>query len=336
MAEKKINKQKADATCQPVQKKLSVEEEFLKIKNEKSNYKNLHLKFALEKVNYNFVKKLILSMMGGIFAGLGYIAYNLLNGGSYNELGEFVKDFGHDGFFYGALLFPMGIMMCIFLGGNLFTSNVLVIMGVYAKKIKFRIFAHDLFVTLIGNILGGILISLLAFGSSIYWNFDQANGFQINNIGTGVMYLAHKKVSTEWWTNILSGILCNMIVAGSIYAYVKVNNRALGSMLVYLFIVVFAICGFQHVVANTFVFTEASLIHIISPPDIQSIFGRPEMGESLYINMFPTLIGNVIGGVFISSIYMYLESEKIKKGSKIDVSIIVPNEDGAPEMDNTL
>ena len=336
MAEKKINKQKADATCQPVQKKLSVEEEFLKIKNEKSNYKNLHLKFALEKVNYNFVKKLILSMMGGIFAGLGYIAYNLLNGGSYNELGEFVKDFGHDGFFYGALLFPMGIMMCIFLGGNLFTSNVLVIMGVYAKKIKFRIFAHDLFVTLIGNILGGILISLLAFGSSIYWNFDQANGFEINNIGQGVIYLANKKVSTEWWTNILSGILCNMIVAGSIYAFVKVNNRALGSMIVYLFIVVFAICGFQHVVANTFVFTQASLIHIIAPPDIQPIFGRLEMGESVYINMLPTLIGNVIGGVFISSIYMYLESDKIKKGSKIDVNIIVPNEDGAPKMDHTL
>lgn len=336
MAEKKINKQKADATCQPVQKKLSVEEEFLKIKNEKSNYKNLHLKFALEKVNYNFVKKLILSMMGGIFAGLGYIAYNLLNGGSYNEFGEFVKDFGHDGFFYGALLFPMGIMMCIFLGGNLFTSNVLVIMGVYAKKIKFRIFAHDLFVTLIGNILGGILISLLAFGSSIYWNFDQANGFEINNIGQGVIYLANKKVSTEWWTNILSGILCNMIVAGSIYAFVKVNNRALGSMIVYLFIVVFAICGFQHVVANTFVFTQASLIHIIAPPDIQPIFGRLEMGESVYINMLPTLIGNVIGGVFISSIYMYLESDKIKKGSKIDVNIIVPNEDGAPKMDHTL
>lgn len=336
MVENKINKQKAVATCQPVQKKLSVEEEFLKIKNEKSDYKNLHLKFALEKVNYNFVKKLILSMMGGIFAGLGYIAYNLLNGGSYNELGEFVKDFGHDGFFYGALLFPMGIMMCIFLGGNLFTSNVLVIMGVYAKKIKFRIFAHDLFVTLIGNILGGILISLLAFGSSIYWNFDQANGFEINNIGQGVIYLANKKVSTEWWTNILSGILCNMIVAGSIYAFVKVNNRALGSMIVYLFIVVFAICGFQHVVANTFVFTQASLIHIIAPPDIQPIFGRLEMGESVYINMLPTLIGNVIGGVFISSIYMYLESDKIKKGSKIDVNIIVPNEDGAPKMDHTL
>ena len=336
MAENKTNKQKVVDTCQPVQKKVSVEEEFPKLENVKYDCKNLHLKFALEKVNYNFVKKLILSMMGGIFAGLGYIAYNLLNGGAYNQFGEFIKNFGHDGFFYGALLFPMGIMMCIFLGGNLFTSNVLVIMGVYAKKIKFRIFAHDLFVTLIGNILGGILISLLAFGSSIYWTFDQANGFQINDIGAGVIYLADKKISTEWWTNILSGILCNIIVAGSIYAYVKVNNRALGSMLVYLFIVVFAICGFQHVVANTFVFTQASLIHIIAPPDIQSIFGRPEMGESLYINMVPTLIGNVIGGVFISSIYMYLESDKIKKGSKMDVNIIVPNEDGAPEMDHTL
>ena len=35
MAENKINKQKVVDTCQPDQKKLSVEEEFLQIKNEK-------------------------------------------------------------------------------------------------------------------------------------------------------------------------------------------------------------------------------------------------------------------------------------------------------------
>ena len=116
----------------------------------------------------------------------------------------------------------------------------------------------------------------------------------------------------------------------------KVNNRALGSMLVYLFIVVFAICGFQHVVANTFVFTQAPLIHIIAPPDIQSIFARPETGETLSINMVPTLIGNVIGRVFISSIYIYIESDEINRGSKMDVKIILANEDGAPEMDHTL
>ncbi|MGL5246212.1 MAG: formate/nitrite transporter family protein [Mycoplasmoidaceae bacterium] len=333
MTLKKIKKQNVDPACQPIGKKLTVEEQFLKIKDEKAKNKNLHLKFALEKVNYNFIKKLILSMMGGIFAGLGYIAFNILNGGEYIN-GQFIKDFGHDGFFYGALLFPIGIMMCIFLGGNLFTSNVLVIMGVYAKKVKFKLFVHDLLITLMGNVIGGILISLLAFGSSIYWNFDQTSGFEINNIGTGVMYLADKKVSTEWWSNILSGILCNMIVAGSIYAYVKVNNRALGSMLVYLFIVVFAICGFQHVVANTFVFTEASLLNIIAPPEIQAVFGRLEMGESFYINMIPTVIGNILGGVLISSIYMYLESEKIKKHSKTDISIIVPNEDGAIEAED--
>ncbi|MGL5640206.1 MAG: formate/nitrite transporter family protein [Mycoplasmoidaceae bacterium] len=328
---KKIKKQNDQPACQPVEKKLTLEEQFLKIKDEKAKNKNLHLKFALEKVNYNFTKKLILSMMGGVFAGIGYIGFNTLNGGSYDEFGNFIKDFGDVGLFFGALLFPIGIMMCIFLGGNLFTSNVLVIMGVYAKKVKFKLFVHDLLVTLMGNVIGGILISLLSFGSSIYWTFDQSSGFEINNIGTGVMYLADKKVSTEWWSNILSGILCNMIVAGSIYTYVKVNNRAIGSMLVYLFIVVFAICGFQHVVANTFVFTEASLLNIIAPLELQAIFGRTEMGESFYVNMIPTIIGNVLGGILISSIYMYLEGEKIRKSSKTEFNIIVPEEDEFPE-----
>lgn len=324
MTTNKIIRKISNNNCPPVEEKLSLEEQFIKTKGEKAENKNLHLMFALEKVNYKFIKKLILSMMGGIFAGLGYIAFNLLNGGSYDD-SVFTRNY-ESGFFFGALLFPVGIMMCIFLGGNLFTSNVLVIMGVYAKKIRIKLFAHDLLVTLMGNVIGAMLISLLAFGSSIYWTFDPSKGFEINDIGTGIMYLANKKVSTEWWSNILSGILCNMIVAGSIYAYVKVNNRALGAMLVYLFIVFFAICGFQHVVANTYVFTQASLINIIAPPNIQQeLFGRLEMGQSLYINMFPTILGNLLGGVLISSVYMYLESDKIKKNSKTDLSIIISN-----------
>ena len=57
-------------------------------------------------------------MMGGIFAGLGYIAYNLLNGGAYDQFGIFEKNFGHDGFFYGPPLCPTGILGCTPLGGN--------------------------------------------------------------------------------------------------------------------------------------------------------------------------------------------------------------------------
>ncbi|MGL4647357.1 MAG: formate/nitrite transporter family protein [Mycoplasmoidaceae bacterium] len=280
---------------------------------------NPHVKYFLDKVNYNFWKKFILGIMGGVFAGLGYIGYNLLNGGSYNpETLEFTKHFPETGFFFGALIFPIGILMIIYLGGSLFTSNVLIVMGVFAKKVRKRMFLLDLVITLFGNILGGILMAILSFLASIYWSYSPETGLQINDIGWGVIYVADKKVSTEWWSNIFSGIICNMMVAGSIYAWVKIENKGQASLVVYFFIVVFAISGFQHVVANTYVFTEAALLYTIANIandglDINSIYGITEMQETFYVNTIPTIIGNFLGGFLIAWIYMFVEYENASR-----------------------
>ena len=68
----------------------------------------------------------------------------------------------------GACMFPVGLLMCIYLGGNLFTSNCMgVIATVYRDKTIFAYF-RDLMITFIGNMIGSFLIAAICWGAGIF------------------------------------------------------------------------------------------------------------------------------------------------------------------------
>ncbi|MDE6477530.1 MAG: formate/nitrite transporter family protein [Mycoplasmoidaceae bacterium] len=99
--------------------------------------------------------KLIYGFLAGFFVGIGYTAMLViekkLTGGVDDALTKF----------FGSLIFCTGIVMCMFVGANLFTGNCAVYAPVITKRISRKRFYLDLLLTFVGNYIGSIAIVLL-------------------------------------------------------------------------------------------------------------------------------------------------------------------------------
>ncbi len=254
------------------------------------------ISFSEQKITMNFWAKLLFSILGGVFIAMGFIAFILSKG----NLGQY-------GSIIGSLLFPVGLMMCLYLGGNLFTSNCILIASVCSKQQKVSKYAIDLLITLLGNLIGGFLIALISWA---------AGAFETKINYEALMSVANSKMDPysghDWWNNIFSGILCNLLVAGSVIVYFKVENKAVATFVIYLMLTVFVFCGFQHVVANLFLYSTAML----AQTNHEQIWSGANYGKVFYINLIPTLIGNFIGGILITFSCMEIQVLKHSKSSK--------------------
>ncbi len=254
--------------------------------------------YAKAKLDYVWFKKLMFSMMGGIFIGIGYIGTLMVTTitGLSNDVANMLK-------IVGALLFPVGLLLCIYLGGNLFTSNCMGIVSIVYKEKKWRDYGFDLLLTFIGNAIGCFLIALIAWAAGLFG----VHGIGDGSRGAALIEIAKGKINTnghDWWNNLFSGILCNVLIVACTMVSILTNKKGVGAFIVYLILIVFVISGYQHIVANLFVFSEAGLVSIFGTTPATT-FSAAEVGKIFYINLIPTIIGNWIGGVLMSLVYLW-------------------------------
>ncbi len=273
--------------------------------------------YAKAKLDYVWLKKLMFSMMGGIFIGIGYIGTLMVI-----TIPGLSHDVAKGMSVVGALLFPVGLLLCIYLGGNLFTSNCMGIVSIVYKEKKWRDYAFDLLLTFIGNAIGCFLIALIAWAAGLFGMHGISDGSR----GAELIKIAKAKFDTnnnhDWWNNLFSGILCNILIVACTMVSILTNKKGVGAFIVYLILVVFVISGYQHIVANLFVFSEAGLVSIFFGTTPTTTFSATEVGKIFYINLIPTLIGNWIGGVLMSLVYPWasayiIESDKDQKDNKL-------------------
>lgn len=252
------------------------------------------------KLKYNWFKKLLLGILGGVFIGLGYTGYLLMAG-----LSSTAGDLGPLYLFIGCLLFPTGLLLCIYLGGNLFTSNCMGFISILYKEHKIEHYFMDLGITLIGNAIGCILLALIIWASNV---FGTVNSGEFSDTVLYIIELAKKKYNVEhqWWNNFFSGILCNVIIVGTTIISIQTKKSGVGAFVIYLMLVIFIFSGYQHVVANIFLFSIAGWLSFGA--DAAHSFVAAEAGEIIYTNLIPSMIGNLFGGLAITGCYLMAQS----------------------------
>lgn len=313
---------------------LELNESEINVEKDKKDFEAsspLHsvIMYAKSKAEYRWWKKIIFGFMSGIFVGFGYLSYFLIV-----ALGDGSATSNILTTFFGAAIFPVGIICIIFLGGNLFTSNCLISLCLHEKIIKLKSFASDLVITFLSNLLGALFFGVLIGTFAIY----------SSDISVDIIELATKKLAATanysiFYGPIFSGFFCNILVAGSIFAYVILGPRkGLGTFVVYIIIFAFSILGFQHVVANMVLFSMASFSSLATGIPLGSVtdvfvpgsttelidFHTVDNIEDFFFRIFVlniplVTIGNFAGGVFISEVYFMAEMQKLKKIKGIDV-----------------
>lgn len=250
------------------------------------------------KATLPLMKMIILGMLAGAFIAIGGEASNLAVHG--------ISDVGIARTLAGAI-FPVGLMMIVLIGGELFTGNCMIIMAVMDKKATWMGYARNLIVVYLSNLVGALVIDVLLYFSG-QWNYS-AGG-----LGAYTIKVAIGKVNLSPVQCITSGILCNILVCVAVLMAIAAKDIAGKILAIFFPIWAFVISGFEHCVANMF-YIPAGMLAASNPDYVakaEELYGiTAEQSAALNVgsmlhNMIPVTIGNILGGAVFVGAFLYL------------------------------
>lgn len=265
-----------------------------------------YIEDSQSKIQANWFKTLIKAIMAGAMISFG-AAISSVAAHSITNVGLARLS--------AAVVFPVGLMMVIVFGAELFTGDCLVAMSVFGKRVKLSGFIKLLLLVLVGNFLGALLITALTYMSG---QLDYSSGL----LGAYTIKVALGKVNISFAEGIVSGVLCNILVCVAVLMALCAKDIT-GKLLVCFFVIMlFVTGGFEHCVANMY-YISAGLFSLNNPHYVQLAIS--EYGFSAdYINtltvsgfmiknLLPVTIGNIIGGsIFVGLPVFYLNCDKKK------------------------
>lgn len=268
-----------------------------------------NMKGAVTKATLPLGRMIVLGIMAGMFIALGGAISNTA-----------VHDITNVGLArtLAGVIFPVGLLMIILVGGELFTGNCLMIMATMNKQIKVSALLRNLVVVYFSNLLGSLIIDVLIFYSG---NLDYTGGA----LGAYTIKVALGKVNIAPGKAIVSGILCNFLVCMAILMATSAKD-VIGKIFATWFpIFAFVIGGFEHIVANMFyiptgIFTASNPDYVAKAQELYGITSEQLSAldlSGLIHNFIPVTIGNVLGGmVFIGCTLYFIHYGSEKKERK--------------------
>lgn len=214
-------------------------------------------------------KTVILGFLAGLYISIGYAMYLLVLSKSESEWASLI----------GSFLFPIGLLLIVVAGGELFTGNVLDVGVAYLReKTSLRLLVRNWMVVFISNALGAVFLA---------YTLGEVLGFNSILMGTETLqYAIEGKVSGSPMQMVVSGMLCNIMVTLGIWVSNSSKTNVGKMVLLWVPIAGFVFLGFQHSVANLYLFASG-------------LFGGLVSWSSALGNIFFVVIGNIIGGALI-------------------------------------
>lgn len=236
-----------------------------------------------EKGNKCIGKLIILGFMAGMAIALGAV-------GSIVASSTLAKTDAGLAKFIAGTVFPVGLMMVLILGFELFTSNCMLVVAVINKNISISQLIKNWSFVYFFNFVG---CTFIAYITIVTHNFNDDAMLYLSKLVT-------YKVSAPAYYLFLKAILCNVLVCGAVlmsYSAKDVIGKLFGT---WFPIMLFIVLGYDHCVANMLYFMAAKFGGVaISFADIS-------------YNLFYVTLGNIVGGTVFVAIPLYLGHYKKK------------------------
>lgn len=239
-----------------------------------------------KKANATIFELLVFGVLAGIYIAFGAnVATAVLSGGSLDE--------GLARFLAGSV-FSVGLMLVLIPGSELFTGNILMTIGVIYKKYSFVKVLRNWLVVYFGNLLGAVIIAWLVYNSGLLNRLGS-----LTSIGAVAVKITEAKLQLGFAEALYRGILCNMLVCLAVIMCIAsktVTGKIFG---IYFPIMAFVASGYEHSVANMY-FLPVGLM--VKGEFVSRFF-------SIFDNLIPVTIGNIIGGLLIVLLHPKVEKK---------------------------
>lgn len=204
------------------------------------------------------MKDFIKSVLAGIMIGIGGTIYLSID----NKV-------------VGASLFGIGLFMIVIYGFNLYTGKI----GYLVDNFNFK-YIKMLVITLIGNFIGTFFVGYILKFTRIY-----------SLIHDKAKLLVNVKLDDSLISILILAFFCGILMYLAVNTY-KENKDVSKYLGVFLGVIVFILCGFEHCIANMYYFSVANIW---------------SLNTLLYLLIM--ILGNSLGGMLIP-----LCNKVIKKG----------------------
>ena len=262
-----------------------------------------NIKTEVKRVNMPIFKLVLLGILAGMFIAGGAAASNVaMHNISNVGLARLVA----------GVIFPVGLMMIVLVGGELFTGDCLFILGIMDKKYNVLQAIKVLVIVFITNLLGSVIIAFIVYESG---QFNYTDGL----LGAFTIKVALSKTGLSFTNAFCSGILCNIFVCLAVLMAAsskQVSGKILG---IFFPIMAFVVSGYEHCVANMY-YIPAGIIakmndsYVAKAKDAYNFTDAKLDGlniKTFFVdNLIPVTLGNIVGGMLFVGVILYLVNHK--------------------------
>lgn len=210
-------------------------------------------------------------------------------------------------------IFPVGLMLIVFIGGELFTGDCLIILGLFQKKYSVISAIKVLVLVWVGNLIGSVIVALLAFYSG---QFNYSDGL----LGAFTIKVALGKATMSFGAAFCSGILCNIFVCCAVLMGATAKSAAGKIWAIFFPILAFVVSGYEHCVANMY-YIPAGLIAMTNDSYVNKAveaygltadqLDKLNVGSFLINSSIPVTLGNMVGGmIFVGALLYFVHIKK--------------------------
>lgn len=231
---------------------------------------NAIVNVGVMRANLKTAPMICLGILAGLFIGFGGLGNIIVS----QTLGNIDVGLAK---FAGAAVFPVGLMLVVIAGAELFTGNNLMTLSFMEKKITLPQMFRNWGIVWVANLVGSILLVLIVF----------YGGVLSGDAATKSIAIAEAKASLDITTLIFRGILCNIIVVLAVWMATSAQDIISKIFACWFPIMLFVLCGFEHSVANMYFIPMGMIL------------GAKVTMAQLIKNLVFVSIGNIIGGAII-------------------------------------
>ncbi len=254
-----------------------------------------------KKASLSIVKALVLGILAGAFIAFASEASN--------QAAHTISSIGLQKTMAGAI-FATGLMFVLIAGGELFTGNCLMVVGLYERKYSIKSMFKNWSFVYVGNFIGALIVAFFIVKSGqLNWASDGVV------LGQFTVDVATKKVNYSIPQLIFMGILCNWVVCLAVWMCYAAKDIA-GKILACFFpIWLFITSGFEHSIANMYYIPAGLMAQAEGfTTTLDTSAGKYDTAltiGSMFYNLSFVTIGNIIGGaLFVGTAYWFVYLRK--------------------------
>lgn len=250
------------------------------------------------KTDLSIVKMLLLGILAGAFIAFGAEASSLA---AHN-----ITATGLQRLIMGCV-FPVGLIMVVLLGAELFTGNCMMVAALTDRRIGIGRLLRNWVVVYVGNLVGALIVVGLV-------NATGQLGYSENGLAVLTMKIAATKTGLDFGAAFCGGILCNVLVCIAVLLAMASKN-VIGKIAgIWFPIMAFVLSGFEHSIANMY-YIPAGILAATNPAYAASaqvagvdLSGLDIMG--FLSNIVPVTLGNIVGGASIALVLWAVHARK--------------------------